>query len=71
MTRQIEVHGKRITLYRVDGYENAWCSDPRLAAIIERRRKEIERQLQAAIERNRAVERGEDPEEMEPGESQE
>lgn len=45
MTKQIEVYGRTIKLYRVGAYDNAWCSDRRLALQLERRRRELERQL--------------------------
>lgn len=56
-TREIEVHGKRIKLYKVGAYDNAWCSDPRLAHKIEQRRREQDRQLQLLIKKNRQIER--------------
>lgn len=61
--REIEVHGKRIKLYRVGAYDNAWCSDRRLASRIEHRRREQDRQLQLLIKKNRELERAQSQEE--------
>ncbi|MFQ5850416.1 MAG: hypothetical protein ACE5JU_07485 [Candidatus Binatia bacterium] len=55
MTRQIQIHGQRINLYRVRGYDNAWCSDPRLALRIQRKRQQLLRELRSTAQDLQAV----------------
>ena len=50
MTREVEVNGRQIKLYRVNGYENAWCSDPVLASKIGKRRQALLRELKSSAE---------------------
>ncbi len=50
MTREVELNGRQIKLYRVSGYENAWCSDPGLATSIGRRRQALLRELKSTAE---------------------
>jgi len=50
MTRQVEINGRQVKLYRVSGYENAWCSDPGLATSIGRRRQELLRELKSTAQ---------------------
>jgi len=50
MTRQVEINGLQVKLYRVSGYENAWCSDPELATSIGRRRQSLLRELKSTAQ---------------------
>ena len=50
MERQVEIDGKRLKLYRVNGYENAWCSDSQLAQQIGRRRQQWLRELKSSAQ---------------------
>ncbi len=50
MTRQVEINGRQVKLYRVSGFENAWCSDPGLATSIGRRRQALLRELKSTAE---------------------
>ncbi len=50
MTRQVEINGRPVKLYRVSGYENAWCSDPELAITIGRRRQTLLRELKSTAQ---------------------
>jgi hypothetical protein len=50
MTRQVEINGREVKLYRVSGYENAWCSDPGLATSIGRRRQALLLELKSTAE---------------------
>jgi hypothetical protein len=50
MTRQVEINGRQVKLYRVSGYENAWCSDPELATSIGRRRQSLLRELKSTAQ---------------------
>ncbi len=55
MTREIKVNGKSFMLYRVNGFDNAWCSDRRLALRIQRRRKQFLDELQTGTKEVREV----------------
>ncbi len=50
MTRQVEFNGSQVKLYRVSGYDNAWCSDPELATTIGRRRQTLLRELKSTAQ---------------------
>ena len=50
MERQTEINGRQVKLYRVNGYENAWCSDPQLAQQIGRRRQQLLRELKSTAQ---------------------
>lgn len=50
MMREVEIRGRQVKLYRVNGYENAWCSDPQLARQIGRRRQQLLRELKSSAE---------------------
>ncbi|MFQ5541546.1 MAG: hypothetical protein ACE5E2_01850 [Candidatus Binatia bacterium] len=45
MNRRVKIHGKTFMLYRVDGFDNAWCSDRDLALQIQSRRKQFLEEL--------------------------
>lgn len=45
MNRRVKIHGKSFMLYRVDGFDNAWCSDRDLALQIQTRRKQFLEEL--------------------------
>ncbi len=55
MTREIKVNGKSFMLYRVSGFDNAWCSDRSLARRIQRRRKQFLDELQTGNKEVREV----------------
>ncbi len=55
MTREIKVNGKSFMLYRVNGFDNAWCSDRSLAIRIQRRRKQFLDELQTGTKEVREV----------------
>jgi hypothetical protein len=55
MTREIKVQGKSVMLYRVNGFDNAWCSDRSLALRIQRRRKQFLDELQTGTKEVREV----------------
>ncbi len=55
MTREIKVNGKSVMLYRVNGFDNAWCSDRSLALRIQRRRKQFLDELQIGNKEVREV----------------
>ncbi len=55
MTREIKVQGKSVMLYRVNGFDNAWCSDRSLALQIQRRRKQFLDELQTGTKEVREV----------------
>lgn len=55
MTREIKVDGKSFMLYRVNGFDNAWCSDRSLALRIQRRRKQFLEELQTGTKEVREV----------------
>ncbi len=55
MTREIKVDGKSFMLYRVSGFDNAWCSDRSLARRIQRRRKQFLDELQTGNKEVREV----------------
>lgn len=50
MDRQVEINGQRLKLYRVNGYENAWCSDLQLAQQIGQRRQQLLRELKSTAQ---------------------
>lgn len=50
MMREVEIRGRQVKLYRVNGYENAWCSDPQLARQIGQRRQQLLRELKSSAE---------------------
>ena len=50
MERNTEINGCQVTLYRVNGYENAWCSDPQLAQQIGQRRQQLLRELKSTAQ---------------------
>ncbi|MEE9548972.1 MAG: hypothetical protein V3W08_01060 [Candidatus Binatia bacterium] len=55
MTREIKVDGKSFLLYKVNGFDNAWCSDRSLARRIQRRRKQFLDELQIGNKEVREV----------------
>ncbi|MFQ5851095.1 MAG: hypothetical protein ACE5JU_10980 [Candidatus Binatia bacterium] len=55
MTREVEVHGRRIKLYRVRKYPNAWCSDRSLAHQIGQKRKKLLRELRLTTEEAKVI----------------
>lgn len=55
MTRQVKIHGRRLRLYRVHGYDNAWCSDPELTEMIQRKRGQLLRELRYTPEEVEAI----------------
>ncbi len=55
MTREVKVNGKSFMLYRVNGFDNAWCSDRSLALRIQRRRKQFLDELQTGTKEVREV----------------
>ncbi len=55
MTREIKVNGESFMLYRVNGFDNAWCSDRSLALRIQRRRKQFLDELQTGTKEVREV----------------
>ncbi len=55
MTREIKVDGKSFLLYKVNGFDNAWCSDRSLARRIQRRRKQFLDELQIGTKEVREV----------------
>ncbi len=61
MTREIKVNGKSFMLYRVNGFDNAWCSDRSLARRIQRRRKQFLDELQTGTKEVREVRIGARP----------
>ena len=50
MERQVDIKGRGVKLYRVNGYDNAWCSDPQLARQIGHRRQELLRELKSSAQ---------------------
>jgi len=50
MMREVEIQGCQVKLYRVNGYENAWCSDPQLARQIGQRRQQLLRELKSTAQ---------------------
>jgi len=50
MTRQVEINGRQVKLFRVSGYDNAWCSDPELATRIGQRRQTLLRELKSTAQ---------------------
>jgi len=55
MTREIKVDGKSFMLYKVNGFNNGWCSDRSLARRIQRRRKQFLDELQTGTKEVREV----------------
>ena len=55
MTRSVEIDGKTFLLYRVAGYDNAWCSNRALGLRIQRRRKKFLAELNSDAQELRAV----------------
>ena len=55
MIREVELNGQQVKLYKVRGYENAWCSDPRLTHQIERKRREIFRELRLTTKQIKTI----------------
>lgn len=58
MTKDIDLYGRQIKLYKVHGYANAWCSDRRLILKVERKRKELFRELSFTPKQTKALEEG-------------
>jgi hypothetical protein len=55
MDRHVTIHGQELKLYRVAGFENAWCSDRALALQIQRKRQQFLEELNSDAEELRAV----------------
>ena len=45
MDRRVTIHGQELKLYRVGGFDNAWCSDRALALQIQRKREQFLEEL--------------------------
>lgn len=58
MTKEIEVYGRRVKLYKVRSHENAWCSDPDLALQIERRIAKLYQELNSSLKQTESDEEG-------------
>jgi len=58
MTKDIQLHGQQLKLYRVSGYANAWCSDQQITQRVERKRKELFRELRYTEKQTKALEEG-------------
>ena len=55
MDRRVTLHGQELKLYRVGGFDNAWCSDRALALQIQRKREQFLEELNSDAEDLRAV----------------